>query len=235
MINKKFILTLTFIFITFNLFSFDNSKDTSAENKINVHFVGLQANALVRQLFNFSNSTNAVNNPYLLTYSIINKKSKWGVDAGVGYTLNSTFINDGNVKSENYINDLFFRLGVVKLIPLNTKFSSTFNMHVLIDLLKSETKSESDFGQTTSKVNSISNVIRYGAGPCLGIKYKISNRVFIGTEASYYFKMGTNNTKVTTTNIISGGQEITENTESKNDLKQFMFNVPAVLFLTLKF
>lgn len=217
-----------------NLYSQNHKSDTSRDAKKVMHIIGLQANALVRQIFNFGNANNPVNNPYLLTYSLIDRQSKWGLDAGMGYTLNNTFENDGNTKKENYINDLYFRLGASKLIPLNYRFSSTFNIHLLFELLNSTTKTESDFGSQFSRIHSNTSSLRFGAGPCLGIRYKISNRVFIGTEASYYFKMGNNKSKVTTTTIFNGQPEQVTNTESDNDLKQFIFNVPTALYLSIR-
>jgi opacity protein-like surface antigen len=226
-------LGISILFFATNLFSQERRSDSSRYSKKNIHLIGLQANALFKQIFNFGNANNPVNNPYLLTYSFINKKTKLGFDAGVGYTLNSIFENDGNTKKENNINDLYFRLGMLKLIPLNRKFSASVQIHFLLDLLNSKTTTESDFGSQISKVNSNSSSMRYGLGPCLGLRYKVSNRVFVGTEASYYFRMGKVKSKVT--NTTSFGGQILQSTvvETDNDLIQFMFNVPTAIYLSI--
>lgn len=234
MIKKIFATGIVCLAFAYSLFAQDNRSDTSRHAKKCMHVVGVQANALFRQIFNFGNANNPVNNPYLLTYTCISRKSKWGADAGVGYTLNQFFENDGNTKKENFINDLYLRLGIQKLLPLNRRFTSSFNVHLLFDLLNSKTRTESNFGSQVSVVNSNSSSIRYGLGPCLGLRYKISNRVFIGTECSYYFKMGNNKSKVSTYTVFNGQQEEFEETNSDKDLFQFIFNVPTAIYLSIR-
>jgi hypothetical protein len=79
---------------------FAQKPDSLNESKRFKHFVGLQANALFRQILNFSGANTPVNNPYLLTYSVVTPKKGWGIDAGLGYTYNKTFETDGNVKKK---------------------------------------------------------------------------------------------------------------------------------------
>ncbi len=234
--KKKLVLAGMICLLSYaNLFA-QRDTDTSRQPKKAMHLVGLQANALFRQIFNLGNANNPVNNPYLLTYSMMGTRSKFGFDFGAGYTLNNLFENDGNTKRENYINDLYCRLGVVKLVPLNKRFSTTLNFHLLVEALSSKTKTESDFGGQVSTVNSNTNTLRYGGGPCLGIRYKVSNRVFLGTEANYYFKMGKNKTKVITTTSFPGQQQTTTViTETDNNVKQFVLNTPTVIFLSIRF
>ncbi|MCC7030076.1 MAG: hypothetical protein IT257_07205 [Chitinophagaceae bacterium] len=232
--TKKTGITLG-ICLLFSFYGYGQSEriDSSRHQKKSIHIIGVQANALVKQIFNFGNANNAVNNPYLLTYTFINRKSKLGFDAGVGYTLNNTFENDGNTKKDNYINDLYFRLGILQMLPLNRRFTATFNLHILAEFLNSKTMTESDFGSQLAVINSTTTTLKYGLGPCMGLRYKISNRVFAGTEASYYFKIGNNKSSVRTTNTFNG-QSQTILTESNNDLKQFMLNVPTAIYLAIR-
>jgi hypothetical protein len=232
---RKILMTLS-LCLLFSYYGHGQSEqaDSIRHQKKTMHIIGVQANALLKQIFNFGNTNNPVNNPYLLTYSFIHRKSKLGVDAGVGYTLNSTFENDGNTKKENYINDLYFRLGILQILPLNRRFTATFNMHLLVELLNSKTLTESDFGSQRTVINSTTSSLRYGLGPCMGLRYKISNRVFAGTEASYYFKIGTNKSRISTTNNFNGQPQQTILTEGNNDLKQFMLNVPTAIYLAIR-
>lgn len=98
MIKKKLILCVSLLFSGVMLFA--QNSDSLNESKRFKHFVGLQANALFRQILNFSGANTPVNNPYLLTYSIVTPKKGWGLDAGMGYTYNKTFETDGNVKKK---------------------------------------------------------------------------------------------------------------------------------------
>ena len=233
--KKLFLAGMLCLFFCAKTFAQMNN-DSSRSTKKTMHLVGLQANGLFRQILNFGNANNPVNNPYLLTYSMISTRSKTGFDLGAGYTLNNVFENDGNTKKENYTNDLYCRLGVVKLVPLNKRFSTTLNFHVIVEALSSKTNTTADFGGQITEVNSNTTSLRYGGGPCLGLRFKVSNRVFLGTEANYYFKMGKNKSKVITTTSFPGQQQTTTTiTESNNDLKQFVLNTPTVIFLAIRF
>lgn len=198
------------------------------------HVVGVQANQLIRQIFNFSNNNPTINNPYLLTYTATNIKSKWGVDVGLGYTYNNIFENDGNTKKETNINDMYVRVGVQKQIPLTRKFSSQFSFHVLADILNNKTSSAQDFNFQKTTIKSNSNIARFGGGPAMSFRYKVNPRVFVGTEMNYYFKKGNTKTDITTINEFQGQGSQTTVSNSDNDVTTFLLNVPTAIFLQVR-
>jgi hypothetical protein len=225
------------IFVIFCLFfSIKSTAQDSAacyQKKWN-HVLGVQANQLIRQVFNFSNNNPSINNPYLLTYTAYHTRSNWGVDAGLGYTFNNIFDNDGNTKKETYINDLFFRIGVQKQIPLTRKFTSQFSFHILYDLLNNKTISAQEFNFQKTVISSKSNIARFGGGPAMNLRYKINSRVFIGTELNYYFKHGNTKTDVTTTNDFQGQPSQITTSKSDNNATTILLNVPTAIFLQIK-
>jgi hypothetical protein len=234
MIQRVLILSSLCLFFAIPLFSQEMRADTGSHRKKSMHLVGIQANALFRQIFNFGNANNPVNNPYLLTYNFINRKSKLGAELGMGYTLNNIIENDGNTKKDNDINDLYLRVGISKMVPLSRLFSATVHLHFLFDLLNSKTFTETNFGSQITRVNSNTSSLRYGAGPTLALRFKLSNRVFLGTEASYYFKTGNNKSKFSSVTLINGVPMDNQYSESDNDLTQFLFNVPTAIFLSIR-
>lgn len=234
MIQRILLLSSLCLFLAIPLFSQEMKADTGSHKNKSIHIVGIQANALFRQIFNFGNANNPVNNPYLLTYNFIHRKSKIGAEVGLGYTLNTIYENDGNTKKNNDINDLYLRVGLSRLVPLNRLFTMTLHMHLLMDLLNSKTATETNFGSQITKVNSNTSSLRYGAGPTLALRFRLSNRVFLGTEASYYFKTGNNKTTFNSVTIVNGVPMDIQETESDNDLTQFLFNVPTAIFLSVR-
>jgi hypothetical protein len=198
------------------------------------HVIGVQANQLIRQVFNFSNNNPTINNPYLLTYTTTNLQLNWGLDLGFGYTYNNIFENDGNTKKETNINDLYFRVGVQKQIQLTRKFTSQFSFHILYDLLNNNTNSAQEFNFQKTSINSKSNIARYGGGPAMNLRYKLNSRVFIGTEMNYYFKRGNTKTDITITNDFQGqGSQITSS-KADNNATTILLNVPTAIFLQIK-
>ncbi|MBL7774107.1 MAG: hypothetical protein JNM95_14680 [Chitinophagaceae bacterium] len=208
--------------------------DSAFHSKKLTPLVGVQANALFRQLFNFGNANNPVNNPYLLTFDLITP-SKWGTHLGLGYTRNNSFTNDGNTKTSNYINDLYFRLGAERIIPLNKRFVATAHLHLLYNNLNSETVSEENFSSQYTKITTATQNRSVGGGPALSLRYKVANRVWIGTEANYYFRMGNTKSSVTTYIEFQGVPQGEINTQkSDNDFSNFTLNTPTAIFLILR-
>ena len=227
---KKIILAFC-VFISIQ----SNAQDSSCcHQKKWTHIMGVQANQLIRQVFNFSNNNPNINNPYLLTYTATNLPSNWGVDVGFGYTYNNIFENDGNTKKETNINDLYFRVGVQKQIPLTRKFTSQFSFHILYDLLNNKTATVQEFNFQKTSINSKSNIARYGGGPAMNLRYKLNSRVFIGTEMNYYFKHGNTKTDITTINDFQGQGSQTATSKADNNVTTVLLNVPTAIFLQIK-
>ncbi len=197
--------------------------------------VGLQANQLIRQIFNFSNNNPDVNNPYLGTVTILSKKNNWGLDAGIGYTYNSIFDNDGNTKRETFKNELSARLGIAKNIRLNNRFSAILCMHAITDVNENRTSSFEDFNSTKTTIKTTTSVIRYGLGPALSIRYHLNDKISIGTEANYYAKLGDSKIKVSTYQESIFQPPVSIESTSLNDIKTFVLNVPSVFFLHIRF
>src|SRR5437868_4387150 len=86
---------------------------TPAFKKYN-HYAGIQANELLRQLFNLSNTNTAINNPYTVVYSIINAQTNYGLHAGFGYNYIWTDDNTEAANKVTKVNDVFYRVGVEK-------------------------------------------------------------------------------------------------------------------------
>lgn len=210
------------------------TKDSTSETGVR-HLVGLQANALFRQLFNLGGSNLPTNNPYLLTYTLTSGKKRWGLDVGLGYTYNKNFETDGNIKKDNFINDLYFRIGPQRSIPLNKRFVTQISLHVLYEMLYSDTKTESSFSGQIARIKTKTSTLRYGAGPALGLRYRVSPRIWIGTEASYYFRLGKQKTDLSSETEFQGQIFDQQVSSTNKDLTQFVFNPPAVLFLLIRF
>jgi antitoxin component YwqK of YwqJK toxin-antitoxin module len=231
----KQILVATLLATSLNIFAQSDKKIKST--KVN-HIVSIQANQLIRQIFNFSNNNPTINNPYLLTYSATSKKLNWGIDAGLGYVYSNIFDNDGNTKRETFINELNARFGIQKMIPLTQKFSAQFSVHAVYDLVDNKTKTEirNDFqsGQTTITITK-NDIVRIGGGPALGIRYQLNQKISIGTECNYYFKSGKTKSKTTIENIFQGVPQFFDEVKNDNDLSTFIFNVPAAIFLQIQF
>jgi hypothetical protein len=217
---------------------------TITPERKNVRYVGIQANQLLRQLFNFSNNAGTFNNPYLLTFAVNRDSVGPGLNIGFGYSFDETKTGDAVLERISKINNLALRIGYEHKYRLGKKFITSIGIDAVIDRQKNNTESKTlnDFNKSTVTTTNKENGI--GFGPRFTLNYQIMDRLLIGTEGTYYFKSikNTNKTvsKITTREFdpVTGQERNvthTDVTDSDDDFKKLQLNVPAVIFLILKF
>ncbi|HAD98144.1 MAG TPA: hypothetical protein DCG19_12110 [Cryomorphaceae bacterium] len=201
------------------------------------HHIGLQVNPLLKQIVNLGNSP-AIDNPFLLKYGIRFNRSRTEILMGLGYQY-SLISSRNDLKSD--LSDLSFRAGYAKKHLLGSRFELGLGMDLVLNARNNQTVNVQAFNSgvldsTVTTTKSIAN--RYGAGPQLTLDYYITNRIKIGTEATFYFLTGIEKFNVTTENYredFSTG-ELIENSsyeESEDKITDFKLQVPVALFLTI--
>lgn len=207
------------------------------------HYVGLQANQLIRQVFNFSGTGPAINNPYLLTYAVNSIEGGAGFTAGFGYTFLEASDGDQFIDRTTTTNDVFFRFGFENKSQLARKVIFSLGIDIVLDRQKQETETKE---KTQSQINfeSSTRTVGTGLGPRLTINYQITDKIIVGTEANYYYKSF--KIEQTQKNVFFETQfdpitgqprqvrRSVDNTETEKQ-KRFQFNSPAVIFLIMKF
>jgi len=202
--------------------------------------VGVQLNGLIKQVFNFNNNTSTTPvNPYLLTYSFNSKKSGWGVRAGVGYNYTSTSSDDGITATTSKLNDLAVRVGVDKAYKLSDKWSAGVGLDAVINNNNDNTSNTIKQGDTVT-TDTKTTMFSYGGGVMGWLHYHITDKILIGTEASFYFTTGTQKNVVDVTTTTSGGFgggsfSTTTETTSQPAISQGTFSSPIVFFLMVRF
>lgn len=212
----------------------------SPKSKIFEHQVGVQANELVRQVFNFNNNNNTLNNPYLLTYSLNWKKPGIGIRLGVGPDFRSFKDDDGIVQQENNINVMNLRLGLEKTFVLSDKWSAGAGVDYVLANDVSYTKTFTRTFDSTS-TDIASNTATKGYGAVAWLRYHITPHILIGTEASFYYRKGDFRQDISITTKTQGGiigqpsVFETKITKIDNEVEFGTFNLPMVLYLIVKF
>jgi opacity protein-like surface antigen len=206
------------------------------EKKVD-HFVGLQMNGLIRQVFNFNGGSQAVENPYLITYNINSHKSGWGLRTGLGYNYKSGANNDGITETKFKINTLNARLGIEKAFRLSDKWSAGVGLDGLANSDDDNTTNiVRSFDTTTTVTKSV--ISSYGGGAMGWLRYNITEKILIGTEASFYYTTGTQSQTIILTRRVRNGPsffETTTETKSKPTISEAVLNLPLVFYLTVKF
>ncbi|MEX2233776.1 MAG: hypothetical protein WD824_16545 [Cyclobacteriaceae bacterium] len=160
------------------------AQDEVTAQKRSNHYVGIQANQLVRQLFNFGGSTSSINNPYLITYAVNSVRSGWGFNCGLGYTHMEVREEDPFNPRETAINDFFIRLGVERKVLIGEKWITSYGVDILRESQKNITESNSQPGNFKTETRNRGT----GIGLRFTLNYNISEKILLGTEATYYYK-----------------------------------------------
>jgi hypothetical protein len=210
------------------------------KDKMYDQYIGVQLNGLIRQVFNFNNSTTSTNvNPYLLTYSINSKKTGWGIRAGVGYNYNSsTGSDDGGISTTvSKINDLQVRLGVDKMFQLSGKWSAGAGLDLVYttnnDHTTNTTNASSGNGGIVTDTKTVAST--YGGGPMAWLRYSVTKSVLIGTEASFYYVAGDSKNTISIADPNNFNPVLNAPTTTDGKVGQGTFNSPLVFFIIVKF
>jgi hypothetical protein len=225
--------------------SFSGFSQTDSTNKAFDHYFSLQANQLIRQVFNFSNNSTGINVPYLANYSMVSTRSMIGFNVGLGYTFDQFKNDDPDNERKTDINDLFFRIGFEKKATLGKSWLLGFGADLLLNQQKSETTNTiklSGSGKIVTTTTGSEN--GGGFGPRATISYYITRRILIGTEVNYYFNRIKSKDEVVTATTqrefdpATNSERMvthTERTKSDDKSKHLSLSVPTVLWLTIKF
>ena len=220
--------------------SFAQTEANTVKEKMADQYLGVQVNSLIRQVFNFNNTTtSSVVNPYLLNYSINSRKSGWGGRIGIGYNYNSSSSNDGITSTDTKLNDLSARIGVEKAFKLSGRWSAGAGLDFVYNTNDDHTVNNinSNFGgQNTDTKTTISS---YGGGPMAWLRYNITDKIVVGTEASFYYTTGNQKQTISITDpnngFPGGGGGFPQTSNTSNKVSLGVFNSPVVFFLSVKF
>lgn len=239
---KFFFFASCFLTATLNSFA---DEITPVKAKRFNHYIGLQANELIRQLVNLNNNTTANTNPYLLTYSINMIKTNWGLHAGIGYDYTSITDKVTQINRETRVNDLNYRIGAEKKFTLSNRFEASAGVDYLVGW-----KSDKTFSITVNNNGSVidssvttvnSRTTSSGFGTQFFLGFHITEKIMLATETSMYYTKKKEKKNILNINtdieLFNNNQETitTSNLNTGSDTDDFSFNIPVALFLIVKF
>jgi len=224
------------------------SQNDSSSNRRSNHYLGVQANQLIRQLVNFGGSgTTSINNPYLFVWSVNNKKTGWGMNTGLGLNLNEFTDGDANSKRTTKISDLNIRVGFEKKSSFGRRWLTSWGFDLVHQNSSNSTVTTSTPVPSNPNIKNVvdteSSTSGWGFGPRFTLNFSITPKLILGTEATYYYRSGSTSQKstISSTSVAfdNQGRQIlsttTNSTDSSSDFKSFQFNLPVALFLLFKF
>jgi hypothetical protein len=186
-------------------------------------YVGLQANQLLRQLFDFGGNNGFSGNPYTLTHSFNNKQTGSGLAFGLGYFISHVEDKDQGNDRETDNSNINFRAGYDKKASIGRRWLAGWGFDLL--LIRSKSLTNVNQGGFTSETENITN--GWGLGPRGTLLFNINEKIFLGTEVNWYFQSAKTKSEIR----FSGSSP--QKSEEKNS--SFSLQVPTAIFLTLRF
>lgn len=205
-------------------------------NKKFSHFVGVQINPLLRQLLTIGNVPNT-GNPFLLNYSMNNNRTKWGVHAGVGFSFNQIKDNDNITDRKTLATSVSSRIGFDKFYDISPRWQLGFGIDGVYQLSENITNTQVISFDTINTESKITTQ-RSGGGLRGFARFKLSERVLLGTECTMYYQFGFNKTetKITSPDFNQPGfPNVTTTSIVNQDLMESSLTLPVAVYLIFRF
>ena len=210
------------------------------------HYVGVQANQLLRQLINLNVSNAPVSNPYLFTYALISTKCSWGIQAGVGYNYQHAKDKLSPSNQDSKISDAFYRFGIVHQFVFGKKWEASAGLDYVGSYQSDKTFTflTTEFGnqmKDSSATVSTSLIKSKGEGLVLRLSYHLSEHILLATESTFYVQDTETKNSVLNSDTRLFSQTPEDNvytlsaTNSNTENTAFIITIPVAIFLTIKF
>lgn len=203
------------------------------------HYLSLQANPLISQIFNFGNPI-PISNPYLIKYSYQFANGKSGLSTGFGYQGSTT--KNEKEGFENKFSTFDFRAGYEWYIPMSKRFLLSVGPDLTFNGTNSKRVSSSAFGSGSFSDSTVSDSysqgLSYGGGARLNFSVAITSQIIIGTEATLYYSITESKSTTQIERFVFSGNNQSysyEKIKNEENGSNTRIQLPVAIFLTIRF
>ncbi|GEM_PF-838124 len=184
-------MRLASLFILCSVCSFAQDSESAFTQEIS-----LNATSFVRQFALNNNAEESTASPYLIQYKLLGAKSN-GLRTGFGANYNEVQDFRGDLPEQSRDWGLDFRIGYERCSSLSNRWDIFYGIDAVANyrIVGLKTTSNLGFGELETETKTV--VTGFGAGPVLGIRFKISDRISLFTESTAYFTRSENKETVT--------------------------------------
>ena len=235
--RKQFLFATLVLGLTGNTIAqVNNSDNKEIDEKRFEHYIGVQINPLLRQLLTIGTVPNT-GNPFLLNYSMNNTGKHWGIHAGVGYNFDQVKDNDDITDRKTLISTVSSRIGIDKYFALSNRWQIGFGVDGVYELSENITSTQIISFDTITSENRITTQ-RSGGGIRGFARFKLSDRVLLGTESTMYYQFGfnKNEAKITSRDFNQpGAPMVTTSSSITQQIQQSRLALPVAVYLVFRF
>lgn len=196
----------------------DNPRLSSKTKPAKIRYFGIEITQLLQQIINLNSDNTPSGNPFAIQYASNSLQTGRGISYGLSYEYNK-FIDDSNfIKRETVNRTLTFRIGYERKTKWGKRWIALHGYDLVLG--GSKLKTNADQGGASLTIETTGN--QWGLGPRVGLMFGISDRIFMGTEATYYLR------------FIKDRQSIIGQPESIQKTTDLSLTLPITLFLSAR-
>lgn len=224
--KKALLTTILFVFCIAAFAQNDEPTETTYKNQI-----GVNATTFIKQFLSLGNNVFASNSPYVVTYKHINNNKGLRAGAGVVFSEFKQNPNNGSTLTSNKTMNIDLRLGYEWQHSLGKRWGYYFGVDGLYsyDLSRTITSSVSGFPPQTTEIVTDVESFGMGAGPVLGVEFKLSKRISFNAETTAYYTYTERRRRQTNPNFPNF------NTNEFSATNNLNIIIPTSLFFVLYF
>lgn len=227
-LSMKKLLSI-FAALLFCVAAFAQENETNSSEPSNQ--LSLNVTSFISNYLTFNPNGIVSNSPYIITYKHLVDGA--GLRLGLGGNLSSTSQNPNNGQTLSKTNtmDIDVRLGFEMQERLNKRWLFYYGADVryAYDLTRTTSSSVGGFPPQQQDISSETEAFTAGAGPVLGIEFKLGKRISINTETTAYANYRERRRRITNPNFGAF------NTNEFNAIRNFNIIIPTSVFFVLHF
>jgi len=196
----------------------DPARLSSKTKPAKIRYFGIEITQLLQQIINLNSDNTPSSNPFAIQYASNSIQTGRGISYGLTYDYNK-FIDDSNfIKRETINRALTFRIGYERKTKWGKRWIALHGYDLVLG--GSKLKTNADQGGASLTIETKGN--QWGFGPRVGLMFGISERIFLGTEATYYLR------------FMKDRQSIIGQPESIQKTTDLSLTLPVTLFLSAR-
>jgi hypothetical protein len=223
--KNKIYQILVIVLVSTSVFAQTENVEEVKKTKFS-HEIGFNSMALVKQIFNFSNTTTNAESPYLAMYKLGFGKNFIRTSVGGNYNSKKDQVEGFLDSKTTTKSDVFARFGFERQTQLKSKIRMSFGIDAVYEYHDNAVIIDSGLDQaiTIDKENIM------GVGPVMGIHFQLNKHLSLYTETAFYYSYSTT---LKQKDFVKNPEF--KDTENESKGKKASFLPPTGLFLLYQF
>jgi hypothetical protein len=201
--------------------------DTGGFKNPKIRYLGIQSNLLLQQFISFNTNSSINSNPYLFSYSSVDRETGRGFALGTGLSVSENSSNDGVAAVTVRNTNVSIRLGWEKKYLQDHRFIPFLGVDGAIGAVVNNTTSFLNQSFNSNRIETRSSKFFIGPSFRAGLNYAVTKHVLVGTEFFFNMQIAYSETFINNGGLLSSGSDFTP--------FNIGFQPPTAVFLAFRY